>query len=161
MKGPCPQQPTTAMCQNCHANEVAQFTQSRHCLPAYVASAGAEDLSPEHQQLFTAIPEGGYKPDKLAMRNALFALEGPAVTEFACETCHDVGLPRPMAQLASVASAIYATNLAWNRCANPKPATPVTLGRIIRSGRSIRNHRTGLRIKPAATTGTGRPNQAH
>lgn len=86
-------QPTTAMCQGCHASEVAQFNQSRHGLPAYVAYAGTEELSAEHQQLFAGIPEGGYKPEKLAMRNALFALEGPEVTEFACKTCHDVGLP--------------------------------------------------------------------
>lgn len=86
-------QPTTAMCQGCHANEVAQFNQSRHGLPAYVAYAGSEDLAPAHQELFAAIPEGGYKPEKLAMRNALFALEGTEATEFACKTCHDVGLP--------------------------------------------------------------------
>lgn len=86
-------QPTTAMCQGCHANEVAQFNQSRHALPAYVAYAGTEELSAEHQQLFSSIPEGGYKPEKLFMRNAIFALEGPEVTEFACKTCHDVGLP--------------------------------------------------------------------
>jgi hydroxylamine dehydrogenase len=86
-------QPTTAMCQSCHANEVAQFNQSRHALPAYVAYAGSEDLSEEHQALFASIPEGGFKQEKLAMRNALFAIEGPEVTEFACKTCHDVGLP--------------------------------------------------------------------
>jgi hydroxylamine dehydrogenase len=85
--------PTTATCARCHANEVAQFNQSRHGLPAYVAYAGSEELPEAHQQLFAAIPEGGFKPDKVKMRNALFALEGPAVTEFACKTCHDVGLP--------------------------------------------------------------------
>jgi hypothetical protein len=86
-------QPTTAMCEGCHANEVAQFNQSRHGLPAYVAYAGSEDLSEEHQALFASIPEGGYKSEKLAMRNALFEIEGPEVTEFACKTCHDIGLP--------------------------------------------------------------------
>jgi len=30
-------QPTTAMCAKCHANEVGQFVQSRHGLPAHVA----------------------------------------------------------------------------------------------------------------------------
>ena len=86
-------EPTTAMCQKCHANEVAQFQQSRHALPAYVAYAGEEELSEEYRQLFAQIPEGGFNAEKLKMRNALFALEGPAVTEFACKTCHDVGKP--------------------------------------------------------------------
>jgi hypothetical protein len=86
-------QPTTAMCQKCHANEVAQFNQSRHSLPAYVAYAGTQDLSPELLQLYEAIPEGSFAPDK--MRNALYAIEGPDVTRFACETCHNVGRPKP------------------------------------------------------------------
>ena len=86
-------EPTTAMCQKCHADEVAQFQQSRHALPAYVAYAGEEELSEEYRQLFAQIPEGGFNAEKLKMRNALFALEGPAVTEFACKTCHDVGKP--------------------------------------------------------------------
>lgn len=86
-------EPTTAMCQKCHAAEVAQFQQSRHALPAYVAYAGEEDLSEEYRQLFAQIPEGGFNAEKLKLRNALFALEGPAVTEFACKTCHDVGKP--------------------------------------------------------------------
>src|SRR5574341_342504 len=37
-------QPTTAMCERCHTQEVAQFNQSRHGLPAYVAVAGSQDL---------------------------------------------------------------------------------------------------------------------
>jgi hypothetical protein len=83
--------PTTAMCEKCHATEVAQFNQSRHSLPAYVAMTGATELSPEHLAMYEAIPEGSFKPD--SMRNALFALEGPEVTRFACESCHNVGKP--------------------------------------------------------------------
>jgi hypothetical protein len=60
-------------------------------LPAYAAYAGTADLSAENLALYEAIPEGGFAPDK--MRNALFALEGPAVTRFACQACHDVGKP--------------------------------------------------------------------
>ena len=41
------QQPTTAMCQKCHQSEVAQFMQSRHSLPAWVAFAGSKDLAPD------------------------------------------------------------------------------------------------------------------
>jgi hydroxylamine dehydrogenase len=85
-------QPTPAMCQQCHTNEVAQFNQSRHSLPAYVAYAGTQDLTPELLAMYQAIPEGSYAPDK--MRNALFALEGPEVTRFACESCHNVGVPQ-------------------------------------------------------------------
>lgn len=85
-------QPTTAMCQRCHATEVAQFNQSRHGLPAYVAYAGTGDLTPEQLEMYEAIPEGGFAPDK--MRNALYALEGPAITRFACEDCHNVGRPQ-------------------------------------------------------------------
>ena len=83
--------PTTAMCQKCHETEVAQFNQSRHGLPAYVAYAGATALDAEHLQQYQLIPEGA--PDPSRARNALFALEGPDVTRFACENCHSVGLP--------------------------------------------------------------------
>jgi hydroxylamine dehydrogenase len=84
--------PTTAMCQRCHSLEVAQYMQSRHSLPAYVAYAGTGSLSADHLAQYASIPEGSYAPDK--SRNALFALEGPEITRFACETCHNVGLPR-------------------------------------------------------------------
>ena len=83
--------PTTAMCAKCHQAEVAQYNQSRHGLPAYVAFAGSEDLSPEHLAMYEAIPEGGFSPDK--SRNAIAELEGPEMTKFTCEGCHNVGLP--------------------------------------------------------------------
>lgn len=85
-------QPTTAMCQPCHAAEVAQYNQSRHGLPAYVAYAGTQDLTAELLESYSSIPEGGFAPDKA--RNALFAIEGSAVTRFACLGCHDVGKPQ-------------------------------------------------------------------
>lgn len=84
-------QPTTAMCGKCHQDQVAQFNQSRHALPAYVAYAGAQDLPDELLTMYEAIPEGSYNPDR--MRNALFELEGPEITEFACKSCHDIGKP--------------------------------------------------------------------
>ncbi|HEY64490.1 MAG TPA: nitrate reductase [Caldilineae bacterium] len=83
--------PTTAICERCHSAEVAQFNQSRHGLPAYIAYAGTEDLTPELLAVYEAIPEGGFNPDR--MRNALYALEGPEVTRFACESCHNIGKP--------------------------------------------------------------------
>ncbi|MEK6256220.1 MAG: nitrate reductase [Chloroflexota bacterium] len=83
--------PSTAMCVDCHENEVAQFDQSRHALPAYVAFAGAQDLSPELIAIYEAIPEGTFNPDRA--RNDIYHLEGPAVTRFACESCHNIGRP--------------------------------------------------------------------
>jgi hypothetical protein len=83
--------PTTSMCQKCHAQEVAQYYQSRHSLPSYVAVFGSGDLSAEHLAMYEAIPEGSYAPDK--SRNAIAALEGPDMTPFTCEGCHNVGLP--------------------------------------------------------------------
>lgn len=83
--------PTTTMCAKCHQAEVAQYNQSRHALPAYVAYAGTEDLSPEHLAMYEAVPEGGYAPDK--SRNAIAELEGPELRKFTCEGCHNIGLP--------------------------------------------------------------------
>jgi len=83
--------PTTAICEKCHASEVAQFNQSRHGLPAWVAVVGAQGLSAELLAKYEAIPEGQFAPDR--MRNAIASLEGPEVTRFACEVCHSVGKP--------------------------------------------------------------------
>lgn len=87
------QSPSTDMCEACHTAEVAQFNQSRHALPAYVAYAGTENLTPEQLELYLGVPEIGEDSEQLRMRNALYALEGPAVTRFACEVCHNVGQP--------------------------------------------------------------------
>jgi hydroxylamine dehydrogenase len=83
--------PTTARCETCHEVEVAQYNQSRHGLPAYVAYAGAADLPDDLLAVYESIPEGSYNPDQ--MRNALYAKEGPDITRFACEDCHNVGQP--------------------------------------------------------------------
>lgn len=83
--------PTTARCEQCHVIEVSQYNQSRHGVPAYVAFAGAESLSPDLLKRYESIPEAA--PDPNRMRNSLFALEGPEVTQFACEVCHNIGKP--------------------------------------------------------------------
>jgi hydroxylamine dehydrogenase len=83
--------PTTAMCQHCHPAEVAQFYDSRHALPAWVAVAGSKDLSPELLAAYQSIPEGQFAPD--TERNAIAAMEGTDITHFACENCHSVGKP--------------------------------------------------------------------
>jgi len=83
-------QPTTAMCQTCHGAEVAQYLQSRHALPAYVAMVGVEGLTDDQRVMFEAIPEA---TNPNLQRNALFAIEGPDVTRFACQSCHSIGAP--------------------------------------------------------------------
>jgi hypothetical protein len=83
--------PSAAMCERCHPAEVKQYHASRHGLPAYVAMVGSQNLSEEHLAQYEAIPEGQFSPDK--SRNAIFALEGPAMTRFTCEGCHNIGRP--------------------------------------------------------------------
>ena len=82
--------PSTAMCEKCHTSEVAQYEQSRHGLPAYVAYAGIESLSSEQLTHYQGIAEIT-GPDR--QRNALYEKEGEAITRFACEVCHNVGKP--------------------------------------------------------------------
>jgi len=82
--------PSTAMCEKCHTSEVAQYEQSRHALPAYVAYAGTEVLTAEQLEQYQGIAEIT-APDR--QRNALYEKEGEAITRFACEVCHNVGKP--------------------------------------------------------------------
>ncbi|MEJ2679865.1 MAG: cytochrome c3 family protein, partial [Gemmatimonadota bacterium] len=84
--------PTPGTCERCHPKEVAEFDQSRHSLPAYVAYAGSDGLDSAQLAEYQSIPEGTFKPDQ--SRNAIFALEGDAVTRFACQVCHAIGAPR-------------------------------------------------------------------
>ena len=83
--------PSTAMCQECHEQEVAQFYQSRHSLPSWVAVVGSIDLPPNLMAMYQAVPEGSFAPDKA--RNAIAAIEGPVMTPFTCESCHRIGAP--------------------------------------------------------------------
>jgi hydroxylamine dehydrogenase len=83
--------PSAAMCEKCHAKEVAQYNQSRHGLPSYVAVAGSKDLPSKLLEQYKAIPEGQFAPDKA--RNQIAAIEGPDITKFACDTCHSIGKP--------------------------------------------------------------------
>lgn len=84
--------PTPKVCAQCHQQEVEQFKQSRHSLPAYAAMWGTEDLSEKHKKLYDRIPEA-QRPINAA-RNALFKKEGREITTFACERCHNIGKPR-------------------------------------------------------------------
>jgi hypothetical protein len=84
---------STAQCETCHAEQVAQFELSRHALPAYVAYAGTDPLGEELLEQYQSIPEvGGINSRE---RNSLHEMEGHAITKFACETCHDIGKPNP------------------------------------------------------------------
>lgn len=85
--------PTTAMCEGCHTTEVAQYYQSRHSLPAYVAVHGATELPEPLLDQYLSITEIGADSEKLRLRNALHAIEGEAITRFACEDCHNIGAP--------------------------------------------------------------------
>lgn len=84
--------PTPARCERCHGTEVAQFNQSRHSLPAYAAMVGKEALTPEQLAQYQKISEIGAGP--IQARQAFFGIEGPDVTRFACESCHNAGAPR-------------------------------------------------------------------
>jgi hydroxylamine dehydrogenase len=84
-------QPSTATCARCHQNEVAQFVQSRHGLPAYLAYAGTTGLTDAQLAQYKGIPEGGFAPDQ--SRNAIAVLEGEQITHFTCAVCHAVGQP--------------------------------------------------------------------
>ncbi len=84
-------QPTTAICEQCHAAQVAQFEQSRHALPAWVPVAGTDALTPEQLAQYEAIPEGRYSPDQ--SRHIIASLEGPDVTRVGCDVCHSIGAP--------------------------------------------------------------------
>ena len=83
--------PTPAMCEKCHTQEVAQYNQSRHSLPAYVAVAGTGNLNQNLLDLYAKIPEGGFAPDK--ERNSIATLEGSDITRFTCFVCHNIGSP--------------------------------------------------------------------
>ncbi|MBU1227047.1 MAG: nitrate reductase [Actinobacteria bacterium] len=83
--------PTTAMCEQCHPAETRQYLASRHGIPAYVAMVGTEALSGDLLEMYQSIPEAAPNPNE--ERNALFALEGPDITRFACEACHNIGRP--------------------------------------------------------------------
>jgi nitrate/TMAO reductase-like tetraheme cytochrome c subunit len=88
------QQPTTAMCEKCHSAEAAQFNQSRHGLPAYVAVAGSQALPQSLLALYNGIPEAQFQAEKgPSSRNIIASMEGPEITRFACESCHNIGKP--------------------------------------------------------------------
>lgn len=83
---------TSAQCAPCHSAEVNQFLRSRHGLPAYVAMTGVDSLSDEHRAIYERIEE---RASVDPIRNSLYHAEGPRITRFACQGCHEVGKPFP------------------------------------------------------------------
>jgi hydroxylamine dehydrogenase len=83
--------PSAARCAQCHEDNVDEFNQSRHGLPAYIAVIGSKDLSEDHLALYESIEEGSYSPDK--SRNAIAAIEGEVMIRFTCLGCHNIGKP--------------------------------------------------------------------
>jgi hypothetical protein len=94
---------TPSTCARCHVIEARQYWRSRHSLPAWTALVGYAALPEPLKAQFEEIeevrraPEGGELPTGFvgAVRNALYDLEGPAVTRLACEGCHQIGKPNP------------------------------------------------------------------
>ncbi len=86
--------PTPARCGACHESQVAQFYASRHSLPAYVAYAGAQSLSPTHLAMYEAVEEG--RSPLAGSRSSLRTRRRGSDPFRICETCHNVGLPAPM-----------------------------------------------------------------
>ncbi len=92
---------TPATCATCHRREAQQFAYSRHGLPAWTAMVGYDALEPGFKAQFDRIteirraPQGGEIPTGFvgATRNALYDLEGDAITKLACQGCHQVGRP--------------------------------------------------------------------
>ena len=119
-------QPTPARCERCHSSEVAQFDQSRHSLPAYVAMTGTAGLSADHLAMYQAIPEGSFAPDK--MRNALFAIEGPEITRFACESCHNVGRPQPDGSVGECQQCHLRHNFSLEQARKPETCNACHIG---------------------------------
>ena len=83
--------PTPALCQKCHPDQVSQFVQGRHSLPAYVAVNGVSSLTTAELAMYKAVPEGAFDPSKT--EHPLATLEGDSVLPFACNSCHQIGQP--------------------------------------------------------------------
>ncbi len=152
-------QPTPLNCQSCHETEVAQFYQSRHALPAYVAMVGTESLTPEHLAMYESIPEGGFAPDK--ERNAIYALEGADITRFSCEGCHNIGEPKSDGSVGQCQDCHQRHIFSLEQARRPETCNaPAISGPTTHSGKSIRNQDTVSPMQQTATTGTGKPSRA-
>ena len=134
----------TAMCEKCHAAEVAQFNQSRHGLPAYVAYAGTEDLSPEHLAMYEAIPEGSFCAGQIAQCHRRAGRPGhdaasPAKPATTSASPPRMDLGRPVPEMPPAARVQPGAGAQTGNLQLTATSVPIT-----RSGRSTRNPRTEL-----------------
>lgn len=130
--------PTAAMCQECHEQEVAEFSLSRHGLPAYVAVFGSQNLSAEHLAAYELIPEGLFSPDK--SRNAIAAMEGPDLTKFTCESCHNIGKPAADGSVGQCQKCHIRHQYSLEQVRKPETCNACHIGLTIPNMRSIKNH---------------------
>ncbi len=134
---------SSAMCEDCHREQVQQFNLSRHGLPSYVAYAGSAGLTEEQQALYQSIPEGGADPTgRTSARNAIHAMEGDEFTRFSCESCHDVGAPAPDGSVGDCTACHLRHEFSLEQVRRPKPVTTVISVPTIRSGKSMLKART-------------------
>ncbi|HEX9018016.1 MAG TPA: multiheme c-type cytochrome [Anaerolineaceae bacterium] len=151
--------PTTAKCEKCHQQEVAQYSQSRHALPAWVAFAGSKDLTPALMTQYQSIPEGQFSPNK--DRNTIGAMEGPDVTKFACETCHNVGRPAADGSVGQCQKCHLRHTFSLEQVRKPETCNACHIGPdhpqweiYIESPHGIAYHTTGQTWNWGATPGT-------
>jgi len=113
-------EPTTATCAKCHQNEVAQFSQSRHGLPAYVAYAGSKDLSAAQLAEYRAIPEGGFARITRATHSPPSRASASPISPVQPVT--PSARRRRTARPANAGAATCGTSSASSRRASPRPA---------------------------------------
>lgn len=150
------QSPSTEMCNNCHTAQVAQFNQSRHSLPSYVAYNGTVGFSETQLAQYRSIPEGLYAPDKVGhsylnwkARQSLNLPAKPAMIS---------GNPARTVRLVNARNVTCGMSSAWNRYENLKLVMPAILDPTIHNGKFIRNLHTELRMPHLVTPGIGKPN---
>jgi len=85
--------PTPKMCAKCHPENVDGYTASRHAAPAWAAMRGLEDFTDEQIASYEAVEEVA-EANWHGERNAIYHMEGPEITRFACVGCHSIGRPR-------------------------------------------------------------------
>ncbi len=88
---------TPRVCGQCHPSAVEEYERSRHSLPAWASLNGTADF--EHDEELMALWESREDtPDVngdlvLPRRADLYEIEGPEITELACQRCHEIGRP--------------------------------------------------------------------
>ncbi len=145
--------PSTDMCKKCHTAEVLQFNQSRHGIPAYIAYNGTQGLTETQMALYQSIPEGQFAPDK--NRNQIAVLEGEALTQFACKTCHAVGQPSPDGSVGQCQKCHLRHEFSLEQVRKPETCNACISVPIIPNGRFTTNLHTESLTPPSEIAGIG------